>query len=372
MKNTSQAAKIIFFTLIFFISLDLLLGNYVYKKFLRGNFIDVAKDFGRADNFFHHNLLASYKTDRAGWGEARYSYCSDANSFRSKCSDRFRANKDFNIGFIGSSFTEGTGVNFEESYIGIIESKLGDKKIANLAIALYSSSIYFAKINHLLSEGYKFEEIIVFMDISEIRNETLCYKLKNNKVVERDTINSCYGENPIFHEQFKNKVLRFVKAKLKLSYKFYSLIKLELINVGLIKYKAPSKIVDNPEFEWTYKYNPKNYNNFSYDEAINLSLKNMKKLSKLLKEKKIKFSIVVYPLPGTIKNDVVNNKQVKIWDEFCVTHCDNFYNLMPYFFRLLNNYEFSEIYKKYFFENDVHINKNGHKFLAESFLSLYN
>ena len=55
-------------------------------------------------------------------------------------------------------------------------------------------------------------------------------------------------------------------------------------------------------------------------------------LSKLLKENDIDLSIAVYPWPSTLKNDTVNNKQVKIWNEFCSINCKSFYNFMPPFF----------------------------------------
>ena len=44
---------------------------------------------------------------------------------------------------------------------------------------------------------------------------------------------------------------------------------------------------------------------------------------------------------------------------------------MPPFFTQLEKNEFSEVYRKYFIENDVHINEEGHSLIAESFLDLY-
>ena len=44
---------------------------------------------------------------------------------------------------------------------------------------------------------------------------------------------------------------------------------------------------------------------------------------------------------------------------------------MPPFFAQLEKNEFSEVYRKYFFENDVHINEEGHRLIAENFLDLY-
>ena len=97
----------------------------------------------------------------------------------------------------------------------------------------------------------------------------------------------------------------------------------------------------------------------------------MKKLSKLLKENDIDLSVAVYPLPGTLKNDIEENKYLKIWQDFCITNCKNFFNLIKPFFDLLENEKFSSVYKKYYIYEDVLFNEEGHKIIAESFLKLY-
>jgi|TARA_Y100000296_G_C5159052_1_gene250800 hypothetical protein len=359
--------KFFLITVFFIVLLDVLVGSFVYKKFIRGNFIDVDLNFGRRSNVFHHNLVPNYKTDRAGWGSKRYNYCTDANSFRSSCKDQFRETKNFDIGFIGSSMTEGIGVNYEDSYVGMIASKLKDKEIANLALPLYSSSIYYAKINRLLSQGYKFKEIIVFMDITDLRNETVCYRLENDQVLERETYNNCFLES-----KNREKLLRLIKKRLKLSFELYKLINNKLIEIGILEYKIPRKVVDDPVSRWTYNYNPKDHNEFTYGEALNLVLGSMQKLSDLLKRNDIKLGIAVYPLPATLKNDIEENKQLKIWEEFCKKNCESFYNLMSPFYQLLNDKKYSEVYKNIFIKGDIHFNKFGNKIMAENFLKLYN
>ena len=97
----------------------------------------------------------------------------------------------------------------------------------------------------------------------------------------------------------------------------------------------------------------------------------MRKLSKLLQKNEIDLSIVVYPWPGTLKNDIEENKYLKIWPDFCITNCKNFFNLIKPFFDLLENEKFSNVYKKYYIYECHHFNEEGHKFFSESFLKLY-
>ena len=97
----------------------------------------------------------------------------------------------------------------------------------------------------------------------------------------------------------------------------------------------------------------------------------MKKLSDLLKNNNIELSVAVYPWPGTLKYDVENNKQLKLWKNFCLENCKKFYNLMKPFYDLLKNEQFSNVYRKIYIENDHHFNEEGNKIIAENFLKLY-
>ena len=127
----------------------------------------------------------------------------------------------FDIGIIGNSFTEGVGDIYEKSFVSLIASNLKDKKIANLAVQSYSPSIYYAKINFLLSKGYKFDEIIVFLDLGNIVEDILCYKLENEIIVTRKTFPLCLTGA---RTTIKTKIRNFTSTKLRLTYEFYSQI----------------------------------------------------------------------------------------------------------------------------------------------------
>lgn len=366
MKKKFSFLKFIIITVVFFISLDFLIGKYIYKKFIRGKFVDPDLSINIKDNVFDHKFKKSYRTDKAGWGPIRFTHCTDSNGFRSNCNDQYRNLKNFDIGFIGDSTTEAVGINYENSFVGIIEEKLKDKKIANLAVSSYSPSIYYAKINFLLSNGYKFKEIIVFLDISDIRDDVICYDLKEHIVIRRNDL-TCLHLVPSLND----KIFSLLKKNLRLSFEFYRQIKINLHNLGIIEVPIPYKILHNPRSDWTHNYNKKYYRNFELSESTNIALKNMEKLSNLLKKNKIDLSVAVYPLPGTLKYDVENNKHVQLWNNFCSTNCREFYNLMTPFFNMLNKEGFSPLYKKIYIRDDVHFNEEGNRIIAENFLKLY-
>lgn len=359
----SNFIKIFLLTFLLFIFLDIVLGNFIYKKFIRTSFVDQDISFGKKDDIFDHGFVKSYKTQNAGWGEIRYNFCTDPNAFRSDCKNQFLKNKNFDLAFIGDSFTEGVGINFEETFVGIIASDLKNKKIANLAASSYSPAIYFSKINYLLQNGYSFNEIIVFLDLSDIQDDAVCYKLENSVVKRRGSNYSCFKNNKDLFDK--------LEKRLRLSSEFLRLLNEQLIEFKIIDYSPPGSVVDNPRARWTYDFRRKDFNNLSLDDAVKISIENMSLLSVLLKENNIDLSLAVYPWPGTLKNDNKNNKQLNIWKNFCVSNCKNFYNLMEPFFTLSRKESFVSVYKKMYINDDIHFNEEGNKILAKKFLKLY-
>ena len=372
MQNNFYFTKFIIITFLIFILFDVLAGKYIYKKFIRKNYKDVDRSYIIADPIYHHKLQSNFK-GLVGWGYTSYRFCTDVNGFRISCNEIILPSKlsspvnKFDIGIIGNAFTEGVGDIYEKSFVSLIGSKLKNKKIANLAGLSYSPSVYYAKINSLLSKGYKFDEIIVFLDLGNIVDDILCYQLENGIIVTRETYSTCMSEAP----NIKSKIRSFTSSNLRLTYEFYGQVKNKLIEFGILEYKGRDSDINSIKSNWTYGYKTKNYNNYTYNESVENILANMKKLSKLLKENNIDLSVAVYPWPGTLKNDIEENKYLKIWQDFCITNCKNFFNLIKPFFDLLENEKFSNVYKKYYIYEDVLFNEEGHKVIAKSFLKLY-
>jgi len=357
--------KVFFISVLFFLIFDITVGKFTYKKLIKKKLVDVdITSLSKRDKIFDHKVAKNYN-GLVGWGDKRYKFCTDNNGFRISCDKKEKNLKNFDIGFIGDSFTEGTGVSFENSFVGLIENNLSNKKIANLGLSSYSPSIYLTKIKKLLNNGYKFKEIIVFVDISDLVDDTLCYKvIENTKVVRKNTFPDCFQNFNIK----KNKFNDFFENNFKFSNILFNFIfKKNDLNNKKIKNQ-----LKHSRSEWTYNYNKKNFNNFKFDEVSSLSINHMEKLYSLLSKNSINLSVAVYPWPGTLKFDKENNLQVKIWKKFCINKCSKFYNFMPQFFSEINNNDFYNSYKKLFIEGDIHFNEYGNRIIAENFILKYN
>ena len=106
-------------------------------------------------------------------------------------------------------------------------------------------------------------------------------------------------------------------------------------------------------------------------QTKNEMIKNMTELYQILRKKNIKLSLAVYPWPQQIENDKVNSVHVKMWKEFCINKCENFINFFPFFFDEKNKTSFLEVYKRYYFWNDVHFNARGNKVIAEKLIEKF-
>ena len=170
--------KIFLITLLFFFVFDLIFGKFIYKKFIRKNFIDTYQQIYLKTNYDH----ALKKELEVFYGNITYKLCTDKNGFRTFCNNISNKNKNYDIALIGDSFTEGVGLSYENTYAGIFTKKIGIERVANLGVSSYSPSIYYLKLKELIKKNYKFKEVIIFVDQSDLVDELLCYKFTGDKM----------------------------------------------------------------------------------------------------------------------------------------------------------------------------------------------
>ena len=60
-----------------------------------------------------------------------------------------------------------------------------------------------------------------------------------------------------------------------------------------------------------------------------------------------------------------------MWKNFCESKCTNFINLFPYFFKEKELKGYLETYKKYYWWNDTHFNKEGNRLVAKKLLEIF-
>ena len=365
LKKLFDLAKILLFTFIFSLVIDFFLGSKILKYFdtyfAKSQFYE---RLIRIDHpIYHHTLRENVKyTNNVSFIDT-YELCTNNHGFKSKCNQITDKNYDF--AFIGDSFTEGTPIEYEDSFVGIFDEKT-QYKTANLGIVSYSPKIYLSKVNYLIQQGFNFNHVVVFIDISDLYDDTNFYSIDQNlKVTEK------------YSEKKNLKRRKFLRNNFPLTNFYMFVIKKYKLKKNNVKMEKP---VEKPVFtdkvnlkaKWTYSDEDKIE---GYDvgvkEGNEIMVKHMEKLYEILSQNNIKLSLAVYPWPHQLENDVVNSKHVKIWQKFCENKCEEFINYFPIFFDEMNSSSYLETYKKYYFKNDPHFNKIGHKVLAKKLIEIF-
>ena len=242
--------------------------------------------------------------------------------FRIKCGGN--SYKDFDIAFIGDSTTEGQLV-FEDTFVGMIANEFPDLKIANLALTSYSPSIYLTKVRYYLEKGITFKRLIVYVDISDIQDESI-YSIENGEV--KDIAYLDEKENFVPTLSLSRRIKNQLLFHFPMTYEGLWILK------NLIFYQKQHEKHRETAFRfsrnyarsgWTYDSQIHGYGELGVEGAIKKAISIMEELHKLTQQHGIKLSVAVYPWPGQVFFDVENSRQVQIWKKFCENRCEYFY-----------------------------------------------
>ena len=103
--------KKIFIFLIITVSIIFLIENLIKSKRLL-----IKHDI------YHHDFAANYNNYEV-WGNNTYRVCTDSSGFKINCKDfnKLRLIKEYDLAFMGDSFTE--GYDYSKSFVGLISDE---------------------------------------------------------------------------------------------------------------------------------------------------------------------------------------------------------------------------------------------------------
>ena len=179
LKNLKSYLLIFFITISIWIVIDFFFGRSLL------NSIKYANNHGTVHPNFHHTFLPNVNKILYFAGQ-EYTFCTDSHGFRKSCNANKKKNKNFDIIFIGDSVTEGVGLDFEDTIVGLIENKFKNRKIVNMAASSYSTMIYNNKLQYLIKNDYSFNEVVVLIDPSDIQDDSEVYKISGETVISKE------------------------------------------------------------------------------------------------------------------------------------------------------------------------------------------
>ena len=159
---------LVFFLLSVFCTLDFVAGVIKAHKEMK---------IGVQDPRYHHDLR-KMSTFPSKWGGVTYVTTTNSLGFKDRAKRRVSlsaAAGKKRILLMGDSFTEGVGYPYEKTFAGLLEERLGTGyEILNAAVQSYSPMLYYRKVRYLLEKvGLEFDELYVFIDISDAQDEVI-------------------------------------------------------------------------------------------------------------------------------------------------------------------------------------------------------
>lgn len=303
------------------------------------------------NDIYHHGFRACYD-GKAKFGHIVYNIRTNNLGFkdRSPRTVSLRPMKE-RVLLIGDSFTEGIGIEYHNTFVGILNNLVENQniEILNAAASSYSPAIYYRKVKYLIEDvGLVFDSLICFVDISDIIDETTyCFDGKENVVMVESHDKGTKARRTPF-ERFK----KFLNKNF-LTWRFFFMVKKYIMDRSAQSIHTAS----SERSRWTLDEIMED----RITSGIKKSIENMDKLHNLLEKRRIKMAVVVYPWPDQIAHRDIDSIHMKIWRDWCRKNHVSFVNLFPYF---INDVSPTEVFQKYFIRGDVHFNRKGHEHIA--------
>ena len=380
-----KKTKTFFFIILITFCLDLFISQLFLLDIIKKNKERAFKENleNRVYNKNYKYTLKKNKTFNSSYNDVSYIIHTNNLGFRDRAIRTLDHSKQYSI-IIGDSFIEGVAVNFEDTIVGFLNSKLEEKiksfEFLNAGVVSYSSYIYLKKITTILSNNpsLNIKDVIVFLDKSDIRDDLNYLNepniFKNTKITyvnqrkidfKKDLIElnfwRFYTKQTItgsFLKIIGNQIEYFARdmrdkfmLSKKLNKKFFDVTK---------KHTDALRSINNRRHIANYFYG-ENWENEGKKSA-EFSIKNLIKLEKFLKSKNIEMKVVLYPWSFEIVEPIPRKNYLEFMQKSLDKNDIKYFNFYDLF---LSGDVYVNVSENFIF-NDIHYNAKGNKLIAEA------
>jgi len=358
----SKKITFILIYLIFFLVGDILFSNFVYKKDVKHNCYKYLKDFF----YLEKNCKAKEKWVK---NVKSYNVYTDKNGFRFSGNKIIEDNTKKNAVFFGDSFTYGMGLDYEKTFVGIIEKSQKEFKILNLGVPGYSPSVFNYQLKKIIKENIIPKKIFFVLDISDVSEEASQWD-KSGKSERPILINNNNDENINKNGIFKNfteqnfKGSRLIARSLN---NFFRSIRLYFSSTEK-KLKKPGRSGwGNFLYLNLDETDNKLWEPNGFEQGIKKIKENSKEISVIAQSIKAELYLVIYPWPDSLEY----GQNVFNWEKFSYNlckdiNCTKLINFFPDFTAEKN--KSNDWLTKLYIGGDLHITEYSHKIIAEKIL----
>ncbi|WP_036291873.1 hypothetical protein [Methylosinus sp. PW1] len=329
------------------------------------------------DPVFTHTLRPNFDGYDV-WGPYTPRIFTNSLGFKDAAARSVTANADRQrIVFIGDSFTEGVGLPYEQTFVGRFAQAFPEIDVLNAGVSSYAPSAYYEKLKYYLDKGLKFDEAIVYIDISDIQDEAISYRYDDNGVLElgvfipnpEKCLPSAYQllpRSPPGWLEKRSFVAEFVSNLL-----FVKKANAANASASLSELMRPGRVYsrDWSRASWTFDDEASCYGDAGVAGGVRKALQQMDRVHELLAARGIALSVGVYPWPHQLLYDVENSRQAQIWRDWCAEKCKRFFDHFPAFFQYKDGH--ADYVRDLYFWADVHFNGEGNRLLAADLIEKY-
>jgi hypothetical protein len=369
----------IFFSLLMFL-LIFLCADHVLNEY----YLPDAK--GIENSYYHHGLRKNY-SGSVSWGQEKHPlYTNDLGFKDSRNITVPRKTEQHRVLFIGDSFTE-------QTFAGMFRQAFPSLDILNAGVVSFSPKLMLYRLKHLLEiEQLHFDELILFIDISDI-NDEIEYSVWTP--VEESPLRRL--DSWLRSVSFSYKILRKSLLDVEKNQLLQQLI--QRIDRGKVVLSQQPTIQENqseksqqvaspkadiapsrpPQVRMPSDFREKRVEErprWTFDQKIfekwgrdgmALAQYHMAQIIQLMKQENVTVTIAVYPWPDQIREGDRYSVQEKEWRRFAELHGIGFLSYFEDFVQ--GNAE--EVIGRYFIPGDVHWNEQGHGLIFQKVRDYY-
>lgn len=271
-----------------------------------------------------------------------------------------------NIFIFGDSFTYGVGIEYEKTYVGLIEKKFSNYNVYNFGVGSYSPSVYLYKLKKTIEKNIIPEKILLFLDLTDLIDEA------SRWTYDESIVNVRLATNYVYKNSKKKE--KFTKKNFKLINNISSYINYHSRNLrefANIKFNEKRKIKTSIQGSFTYKdlnsLDKRFWKNGIFLKGKNNLKKRLSQISDISKKNNIEFYLIIYPWAETLEFGQKKFSWSNFAKEICSDKNCNLIDTIPDF----QNYKNENINwsSELYFLNDEHFNDKGANLLFNSIVT---
>ena len=274
-----------------------------------------------------------------------------------------------NLFIFGDSFTYGVGLEYEKTYVGLIENKMNKYNIFNFGVGSYSPSVYLYKLKKTLKKNIIPDKILIFLDLTDVLDEA------NRWDYNKDSNTIKLKTNGVYRKSLEKE--KFLKRNFKVLTNLSSYFNFHLRTLRdkvKINIKDERKIKTSIQGSFTYTepelLDKRFWKSGTFTSGIAKLEDRLKEISNISKKINSDFYVVIYPWAETLEFGQENFNWSEFVKSICIKNQCKVIDAIPEF-QLYKNQNVNWSNELYFL-NDEHFNEKGASLLFKKVIKNIN